>query len=137
MSVQKTLAIIKPDAVRNRHVGEIISMIEEAGFAILAIKNLLLTKDKAREFYAVHKDKPFFASLVDFITSGPVILLALEREDAIRQWRNLMGATDPKNAAAGSIRKKFGANIDNNAVHGSDGPETAHEELALFFAELN
>src|SRR5271169_5762652 len=133
---ERTFAIIKPDAVRAMRTGSIISIIEEAGFNILRREKTTINKDKAREFYAVHKDRPFFGELVDFISSGPVIIMALEKDNAIKAWRDLMGATDPAKAAEGTIRKKFGTSIGNNVVHGSDAPETAKMELNLFFPDL-
>jgi nucleoside-diphosphate kinase len=134
---QRTLSIIKPDAVAAGHAGEILAMIEKAGFRVLGCRMLRLRKEQAREFYAVHKEKPFYESLVEFMTEGPVIVLALEREDAIARLREVMGATNPANAAEGTIRKRFGANIERNAVHGSDAPETARTELAFFFCEAD
>jgi len=131
--IERTFAIIKPDAVRAKQIGAIISMIEQAGFTIVHMEKTTISKEKAREFYAVHKDKPFFGELVDFISSGPVIIMELEKENAIKAWRDLMGATDPAKAAEGTIRKKFGTSIGNNVVHGSDQAETAKTELALFF----
>jgi nucleoside-diphosphate kinase len=132
---ERTLAIIKPDAVAGRHAGEILSMIEQAGFRILAMRMLRLTPAVAEGFYHVHRDKPFFAGLVKFMTEGPVIVMALEREGAIRAWREVMGATNPANAAEGTIRRRFGTNIERNAVHGSDAPDTARFELDYFFKE--
>jgi len=134
---QRTLSIIKPDAVAAGHAGEILAMIEKAGFRVLGCRMLRLRKEQAREFYAVHKEKPFYESLVEFMTEGPVIVLALEREDAIARLREVMGATNPANAAEGTIRKRFGTNIERNAVHGSDAPETARTELAFFFCEAD
>lgn len=135
--IQRTLSIIKPDAVAAGHAGEILAMIEKAGFRVLGCRMLRLREEQAREFYAVHKDKPFYESLVEFMTEGPVIVLALEREDAIAGLREVMGATNPANAAEGTIRKRFGTNIERNAVHGSDAPETARTELAFFFCEAD
>jgi len=135
--VERTLAIIKPDAVSGRHAGEIISMIEQAGFTIRAARVLHLSERQAQGFYAVHRDKPFFAGLVKFMTEGPVIVMALEREDAIKKWREVMGATNPANAAEGTIRKRFGAGIERNAAHGSDAPETAQYELGYFFPAID
>lgn len=134
--MQRTFAMIKPDAVAAKNSGKIIDMIEKNGFTILGMKKVHLNKQTAQEFYAVHKERPFFGELVEFVTSGPVILLALEKENAILAWRDLMGATDPLKAQEGTIRKIFGKNIGNNAVHGSDAPETAHTELALFFPDI-
>jgi nucleoside-diphosphate kinase len=135
--VEKTLAIIKPDAFSCRHAGEIISMIEKAGFTIRAARVLHLTRPQAEGFYAVHRGKPFFDSLVKFMTEGPVMVMALEREDAIKTWREVMGATNPANAAEGTIRKRFGASIERNAAHGSDAPETAQFELGYFFPAID
>lgn len=132
--MERTLAIIKPDAVAAHHAGEILAMIEQAGFRMLAMKMLRLTQAQAEGFYAVHRGKPFFNGLVRFMTEGPVIVLALEREDAIRKWREIMGATNPANAAEGTVRKRFGTSIERNATHGSDAPETAQFELGWMFA---
>lgn len=134
--MQKTFAMIKPDAVAAKNAGKIIDIIEKNGFTILCMEKVQLTKEKASEFYAVHKDRPFFGELVEFVTSGPVIIMALEKENGIAAWRDLMGATDPLKAAEGTLRKMFGKNIGNNATHGSDAPETAKTELALFFPNL-
>lgn len=133
MPVERTLAIIKPDAVAAGNAGKIISMIEEAGFRILAMRMQKLTRAEAEGFYAVHRGKGFFEELVAFMTEGPVVLMALEREDAIAKWREVMGATDPKKAAPGTVRALFGAGIGRNASHGSDAPETAAFELSWFF----
>jgi nucleoside-diphosphate kinase len=132
--MELTLAIIKPDAVSARHVGRIIQRIEEAGFQIRAIKHLHLSKRQAEGFYAVHRERPFFAGLTNFMSSGPVMVLALEAADAIRKWRTLMGATDPAKADPGTLRKEFGTSIERNATHGSDAPETAAFEVGYFFA---
>jgi nucleoside-diphosphate kinase len=132
---ERTFAMIKPDAVAAKNSGKIIDIIENNGFAIVRMEKKQLSKEQAQAFYAVHKERPFFNDLVTFITSGPVIVMALEKEGAIKAWRDLMGATDPQKAAEGTIRKKFGANIGNNATHGSDAPETAAIELALMFPE--
>jgi nucleoside-diphosphate kinase len=131
--MERTFAIIKPDAVRARKAGRILSRIEDAGFTILALRHTHLTRKEAEGFYAVHRDRPFFASLTDFMSSGPCIVMALEAPDAIRKWRALMGATDPAKAAADTLRNEFGASIENNATHGSDAPETAAFELGYFF----
>jgi nucleoside-diphosphate kinase len=133
MAIEHTFAMIKPDAVAAKNAGEIISMIEKNGFEILRMQKGQLSKEMAETFYNVHKDRPFFKELVDFVTSGPVIIMALEREGAIKAWRDLMGATNPADAAEGTVRKKFGTSIGHNASHGSDAPETAGFELALFF----
>jgi nucleoside-diphosphate kinase len=131
--MQQTLAIIKPDAVAARYTGRIIQRIEEAGFQIRAMRTQRLSQAEAEGFYAVHRERPFFGSLTQFMASGPVVLLALEAEDAIKKWRALMGATDPAKAEAGTLRKEFGASIENNATHGSDAPDTAAFELGYFF----
>jgi nucleoside-diphosphate kinase len=133
---ERTFAMIKPDAIEAKNSGKIIDLIEHNGFTIVGMEKRTLTKDQAQEFYAVHKARPFFNELVNFVTSGPVIVMALEKEHAIKAWRDLMGATDPLKAAEGTLRKQFGKNIGSNAVHGSDAPETAHTELALFFPTL-
>jgi nucleoside-diphosphate kinase len=131
--MERTFAIIKPDAVERRLVGKILSRIEEAGFTIRGMRMQHLTKKEAEGFYAVHRERPFFGGLTDFMSSGPVVLLALEAPDAIKKWRNLMGATDPAKADAGTLRKDFGSNIERNATHGSDAAETAAFELGYFF----
>jgi nucleoside-diphosphate kinase len=131
--MERTLAIIKPDAVSARHTGAILQRIEAAGFQIRAMKRLHLTRTQAEGFYAVHRERPFFAGLATFMSSGPVVVLALEAPDAIRTWRALMGATDPAKADAGTLRKEFGTSIERNATHGSDAPETAAFELGYFF----
>jgi nucleoside-diphosphate kinase len=133
-TLERTLAIIKPDAVERKAAGDIISTIEGRGFHILGCKMLHITKDQAEGFYAVHVGKPFFNSLTDFMSRGPIVVLALEKENAIKDWRDLMGATNPANAAEGTIRKKWASNIENNAVHGSDAEDTARFELSYFFA---
>jgi nucleoside-diphosphate kinase len=134
--MERTLAIIKPDAVAARHTGRVILRIEEAGFQIRAIRMLHLSVREAEAFYAVHRERPFFASLTRFMSQGPAVVLALEAPDAIKKWRALMGATDPAKADAGTLRKEFGTSIENNATHGSDAPDTASFELAFFFAGL-
>jgi len=131
--MERTLAIIKPDAVAARDVGRIIQRIEEAGFTIRAIQMRHLSVKEAEGFYAVHRERPFFASLTKFMSSGPCIVMALEADGAIKKWRDLMGATDPAKADAGTLRKDFGASIENNATHGSDAPDTAAYELGYFF----
>ena len=135
--MQRTFAIIKPDAVQNRVAGQILSRIEAAGFNVRAMRMIHLSKSEAEGFYHVHRDKPFFGGLTDFMSSGPCVVLCLEAPDAIKQWRDLMGATNPANAAEGTLRKDFGASIDNNATHGSDAPETAAFELGYFFRGLD
>ncbi|MBV8807952.1 MAG: nucleoside-diphosphate kinase [Acidobacteriaceae bacterium] len=134
MPLDRTLAIIKPDAVKNRHVGEILTIIEQNGFRIAAMKLLRIAKPEAEAFYAVHRERPFFPGLVTFMTEGPVIVMVLERVDAITKWRDVMGATNPANAAEGTIRKRFAENIERNCVHGSDAPETAAQEIPFFFS---
>jgi len=134
--MERTLAIIKPDAVQRGAIGEIISMYERAGFKIVSAKMLKPSKKQAEGFYAVHKSKPFFASLTEFMSSGPCLTLVLEAEDVIARNRKLMGATDSTKAEKGTIRNKFGTNIEHNAVHGSDGPETARFEIGYFFNGL-
>jgi nucleoside-diphosphate kinase len=131
--MERTFAIIKPDAVAAKYTGRIIQRIEEAGFTIRAMRLVHLTQGEAEGFYAVHKARPFFGSLTKFMASGPAVVMALEAPDAIKKWRTLMGATDPAKADAGTLRKEFGASIENNATHGSDAPETAAYELGYFF----
>lgn len=134
MPQERTFAIIKPDAVKNNNVGAILSMVEENGFRIAALKSKRLSKLEAEGFYAVHKERPFFGGLVTFMTEGPVVVMVLEREGAIAKWRELMGATNPEKAAEGTIRKRFAENIERNCVHGSDAPETAAVEIPFFFS---
>jgi len=133
MSVERTFSIIKPDAVAAGKAGDILAMIQQAGFRILGLRMTRLTDSQAQGFYAVHKERPFFAGLVKFMTEGPIIVMALEREDAVKKLRDVMGATNPANAAEGTIRKRFAENIERNCIHGSDAPETAAEELRFFF----
>jgi len=133
---EKTFAMLKPDVVKAGNIGKVISMIEQNGFNIVRMEKIKIPREKAELFYAVHKEKPFYDELVDFVTSGPVVVMALEKDGAIVAWRELMGATDPAHAAPGTIRQQFGTNIGINAVHGSDAPETAEVELKLFFPEL-
>lgn len=133
MGTEYTLSILKPDAVSGNHIGEIIARFEKAGLKIAAAKMLHLTVDQAKAFYAVHAHRPFFQELVDFMISGPVLAMALYGEDAIAKNRAIMGATNPAEAAPGTIRADFAKSIDKNAVHGSDSPETAKEEVAFFF----
>jgi nucleoside-diphosphate kinase len=137
MAIERTLSIIKPDAVAKNVIGKIVSRFEAAGLKIVAAKLVHLSRNEAEQFYAVHKERPFFKDLVEFMISGPVFVQALEGENAIAKNRDLMGATDPKKAAAGTIRADFADSIDANAVHGSDAPETAANEIAFFFAGLN
>jgi nucleoside-diphosphate kinase len=134
--MERTFAMIKPDAVTAKNSGKIIDMIEAHDFTIVGMKKAQLDQKKAGEFYAVHKERPFFGELVSFVSSGPVILLALEKDNAVKAWRDLMGATDSRKADKGTIRNLFGTDIGKNATHGSDAPETAKVELALFFPEL-
>jgi nucleoside-diphosphate kinase len=131
--MQRTFAIIKPDAVERRLVGQILARIEQAGFTIRAMRLQHLTRREAEGFYAVHRERPFFGGLTTFMSSGPSVLLALEAPDAIPKWRALMGATDPGKADGGTLRKDFGSSIERNATHGSDAPETAAFELSYFF----
>ena len=131
--MQRTFAIIKPDAVRNGTAGKILARVEEAGFKVRGLRMIHMSKREAEGFYYVHKERPFFGGLTDFMSSGPCIVMCLEGPDAIAKWRALMGATDPAKADAGTLRKEFGASIDNNATHGSDAPETAAFELGYFF----
>ena len=134
---QRTFSIIKPDAVAEGHAGEILSMLEKAGFKILALRMTRLTQREAEGFYAVHRERPFFPSLVRFMTEGPIIVMALEREDAVAKLRELMGATNPANAAEGCVRKRFAKSIERNCIHGSDAPDTAELELHYFFSTLD
>jgi nucleoside-diphosphate kinase len=134
VSLERTFAIIKPDAVSRGQQGEILSRIHKAGFQIIAIRSMRLTKDEAGGFYAVHKERPFFGELTDFMSSGKIIAMVLEAESAILKWRETMGATDPKKAAPGTIRHDLGTSIGNNCTHGSDAPDTAAFEIGYFFA---
>jgi nucleoside-diphosphate kinase len=134
--MERTLALIKPDATAGGKTGAIIARIEQAGFRIRAMKLVRLSRSDAEGFYAVHRARPFFGSLTEFMSSGPIVALALEAPDAIRQWRNTMGATDPAKADPGTIRKDFASSIERNATHGSDAPETAAIELSYFFSGL-
>ena len=133
MALERTFAIIKPDSVEKNNTGKILAHIEKAGFRLVAVKKLHLSKAQAEGFYAEHKGRGFFDELVRFMSRNPVFVLALEAEGAIKKWRDLMGATDPAKAEPGTMRKEFGASIDNNATHGSDAPETAAFELGYFF----
>ena len=134
MSVERTFSIVKPDAVAAGQTGEILAMIQQAGFKILAMRMTRITEAQAQGFYAVHRERAFFSGLVKFMTEGPVVVMALEREDAIKKLREVMGATNPANAAEGTVRKKFASNIERNCIHGSDAPETAETELRFFFS---
>src|SRR5688572_2864831 len=131
--MERTFAIIKPDAVKAKHAGRIIQRIEEAGFQIRAMRMVSLSQREAEGFYAVHRERPFFPSLTKFMSSGPAVVMALEAPDAIKKWRTLMGATDPAKADTGTLRKEYGTSIENNATHGSDAPDTAAFELGYFF----
>ena len=133
-TLQRTLTIIKPDAVRKKGIGDIIEQFEKQGFQILCLKMLEISKHQAEQFYAVHAGKPFYNSLTTFMSSGPIVALALEKENAIADLRKLMGTTNPANAEEGTIRKKWATNIENNAIHGSDAEDTARFELSFFFA---
>jgi nucleoside-diphosphate kinase len=134
---ERTLAIIKPDAVERRLAGRILHRIEDEGFQIRAIRKLHLSKRQAEGFYAVHRERPFFASLTEFMASGPAIVVVLEAPEAIKKWRTLMGATDPAKADAGTLRKEFAQSIERNATHGSDAPETAAFEIGYFFPGID
>ena len=131
----RTFTIVKPDSVRKSNFGKIISRIEAEGFRVLGVKKIGLSQRQAEAFYAVHNERPFFGSLVEYMTSGPVYVAALERDNAVAQLRQLMGATDPKKADAGTLRADFGESIEQNAIHGSDSDENAKNEIAFFFAE--
>ncbi|MBK7950403.1 MAG: nucleoside-diphosphate kinase [Deltaproteobacteria bacterium] len=133
MAVERTFAIIKPDAVQNKSAGQILARIEASGLEIVAMKKLQLSEEGAKGFYAVHKARPFFADLVKFMTSGPVVALVLEGEGAIKKWRDLMGPTNSQQAPKGTLRGDFGTDVERNATHGSDAPETARLEIAYFF----
>ena len=134
MTLQRTFSIIKPDAVKKNAIGDILAQIEKTGFRIVGMKKIEITKEQAEQFYAVHASRPFFGSLTDFMSSGPIVVLALEKENAIADLRKLMGATNPANAEDGTIRKKWASSIEHNAIHGSDAEETARYELSFFFA---
>jgi nucleoside-diphosphate kinase len=135
--LQKTFSIIKPDAVATGKAGKILSLLEDNGFRVVALRMVKLSLPQAEGFYDVHRERPFFGSLVKFMTEGPVIVMALEREDAVKKLREVMGATNPANAADGTVRKLFAESIERNAIHGSDAPETAAEELAYFFTGVD
>ncbi|MBI3708650.1 MAG: nucleoside-diphosphate kinase [Proteobacteria bacterium] len=137
MATERTLSIIKPDATRRNLTGQINARFEAAGLRIVAQRRLRLSRDQAEKFYAVHRERPFFGSLCAFMTSGPVVVQVLEGENAIAKNREVMGATDPKNAAPGTIRKDFAESIEANSAHGSDGPDTAAAEIGFFFSELD
>lgn len=130
----RTLAIIKPDAIQNRLTGKIIGHILDSGFDIIAMKKIHLSVAEAKEFYEIHKEKPFYSDLVSFMTSGPCVVLTLQKEEAVETWRNSIGATDPSEASPGTIRNLYADNVQNNAVHGSDSDENAIKEIAFFFS---
>ena len=134
--LERTLAIIKPDAVASNYSGKIIDVLEENGFSIVGMKKIKLSKEDAEKFYIVHKERPFYSSLTTFMSEGPIIVMVLEKENAIEEYRKLMGATNPEDAEEGTIRKKFGTNIERNAVHGSDSKESASFEIPFFFSEI-
>ncbi len=133
---QRTLSIIKPDAVERNLQGRILSMIQEKGLKIVALKMLYLTREQARGFYDVHREKPFFDSLTDYMSSGPIVVSVLEGDGAIDRYREIMGATNPESAGQGTIRKAFALDIEKNSVHGSDAPETAYREISFFFSQM-
>ncbi|HBS47719.1 TPA: nucleoside-diphosphate kinase [Candidatus Dependentiae bacterium] len=133
---ERTLALIKPDGVVKKYSGKIIDRIEHEGFTIINLKKLQLTKEQGEAFYAVHREKPFFGELVEYITSGPIIAIALEKDNAVLAWRNLMGATNPEKAEPNSIRKLYGTSLNSNATHGSDSIENGQKEIAFFFPNL-
>jgi nucleoside-diphosphate kinase len=135
--LQRTFSIIKPDAVASGNAGKILAHLEGAGFRIVGLRMLKMSQEEAEGFYAVHKERPFFGSLVKFMTEGPVIVMALEREDAVKKLREVMGATNPANAAEGTIRKLYAESIERNVIHGSDAPETAAQELQYFFNSID
>jgi len=134
MALQRTLSIIKPDAVEKQHTGKIIDRLLNEGFRIVAMKQLHLTRAQAEGFYYVHRERPFFGELTEFMSRGPIVVMVLEREDAIAKYREVIGATDPAKAAEGTLRKLYGTNVGENALHGSDGEETAKFEIGYFFA---
>jgi nucleoside-diphosphate kinase len=133
MAIERTLSIVKPNAVQRNLIGAVVKLLEEGGLRVAAMRMTRLSRDQARTFYEVHQSRPFYDSLVEFMTSGPVVPMVLEGENAIQRNREIMGATDPAKAAAGTIRKLYGENVERNAVHGSDAPETARQEIAFFF----
>jgi nucleoside-diphosphate kinase len=137
MSMERTFSIIKPDAVASGHAGEILANLEMEGFRILALRMTRLSRPQAEAFYAVHRERPFFPSLVKFMIEGPIIVMALERDNAIAKLREIMGATNPASAAEGTIRKRYAESIERNCIHGSDGPDTAKFELGYFFSALD
>ncbi|HHY48172.1 MAG TPA: nucleoside-diphosphate kinase [Alphaproteobacteria bacterium] len=135
MAIERTFSIIKPDATKRNITGKIIAKLEEAGLRVVAQKRIRMSRAQAEGFYAVHKDRPFFGELVEFMTSGPVVVQVLEGENAVIKYREVMGATNPENAAPGTIRKEFALSVGENSVHGSDAPETAAEEIRFFFTD--
>ena len=135
MAIERTLSMIKPDGVSRNLIGEVLSFFEKGGLRVVAMKMLRLTKEQAKEFYIVHKDKPFYEELTEYMSSGPIVALVLEGENAISRCREIMGATDPAEAAEGTIRKTFALSKGENTVHGSDSPESAHRETAIFFGD--
>ena len=135
MAIERTFSIIKPDATKRNITGKIISKFEDAGLRVIASRRIRMTREQAERFYAVHKDRPFFGELVEFMMSGPVVVQVLEGENAIAKNREVMGATNPENAAEGTIRKEFALSVGENSVHGSDAPETAAEEIRFFFGD--
>ncbi|MBQ7249599.1 MAG: nucleoside-diphosphate kinase [Deltaproteobacteria bacterium] len=134
--MERTLAIVKPDAFAAGNAGKILARIYQEGFKVVGIKKLFLSKKQAEGFYAVHRERPFFGELTDFMSRGPCLVMTLEAENAIRRWRDVMGATDPAKAAEGTLRREFGSSIGENATHGSDAPETAAFEISYFFAGM-
>jgi nucleoside-diphosphate kinase len=136
MAIERTFSIVKPDATRRNLTGEIVARLEKAGLRVIAQKRIRMTQDQAQAFYGVHKERPFFKGLCEFMTSGPVVVQVLEGENAVLKNRDVMGATDPKKAAAGTIRKDFAENIEANSVHGSDATETAANEIKFFFSDI-
>jgi nucleoside-diphosphate kinase len=136
MAIERTFGIVKPDAVEKGAIGGVVDMIEKAGLKIVGLRLLRMSDAQARAFYAVHKERPFFGDLVKFMTSGPCVVMAIDGEDAVRRYREVMGPTDSTKAPAGTIRNRYGTNIERNAVHGSDGPDTAKAEVSFFFAGL-
>jgi nucleoside-diphosphate kinase len=137
MAIERTFGIVKPDAVEKRAIGGVIDLIEGAGLMIIALRHVRLSEAQAQAFYAVHRDRPFFKDLVRFMTSGPAVVMAIEGENAIARYREVMGPTDSRKAPAGTIRQKYGTDIEKNAVHGSDGPDTAKNEIAFFFSGVD
>jgi nucleoside-diphosphate kinase len=137
LATERTLSIIKPDVVAKNQIGEVIRFLEKGGLRIIATRMVFLSKAQAEEFYAVHRERPFFDSLTNFMSSGPALPMVLEGESAIARNREIMGATDPANAEEGTIRKALGSNVERNAVHGSDSPETARTEISYFFSDLD